>query len=109
METYAKESLDTQYELHPTGDRIIVRRAPKKETAMGLILPEDMKGKNVSEGEVIAVGPGAIVNGDAETRHSLQVKKGDKVLYGKHSGAEIEVNGEKLTVMHELEVLVILR
>lgn len=109
METFAVESLDTKYTMHPTGDRVVVRRAAKKETPSGLVLPDDMKGKNVVEGEVLAVGPGAIVNGDAKNRHQLQVKVGDKVLYGKHSGSEIELNGEKLTVMHEMEILVILR
>jgi chaperonin GroES len=106
METFAVESLDTKYTLNPTSDKIAVRRSAKKETPSGLVLPENMKGKDVVEGEVVATGPGAIVQGDPTLRHKMQVHIGDKVLFNKHSGTEIEVNGEKLTVMHENEILV---
>lgn len=108
MDTYTVEALDTKYALHPTSDRVVVRRAPKKETTSGLVLPENMKGQNVTEGEVVAAGPGALMQGNATTRHAMQIKVGDKVLYSKHSGTEIEVNGEKLNVMHEQEILLVL-
>lgn len=109
METLAVESLDTKYSLHPTSDKIVVRRAEKKQTTTGLVLPDNMKGQNITEGEVVAVGPGALVQGNPTAHHDMHVKVGDKVLYNKHSGTEIEVNGEKLSVMHEAEILVVLK
>lgn len=108
METFAVEDIDAKYTLRPTNDKIVVRRADKKQTKSGLTLPDNMRGNNVLEGEILAVGPGAIVMGDPKSRHTLMVGVGDKILFNKHSGTEIEVNGEKLLVMHENDVMVVL-
>lgn len=107
METLAVESLDTKYTLRPTNDKVVVRRAEKKMTPSGLTLPDNMKGDKVLEGEVVATGPGGLIHGTSD-RCPLQVKAGDKILFNRHSGTEIEINGEKLLVMYENDVLVVL-
>lgn len=108
MTSLAVESLDTKYAIHPVNDKVVIRRAPQKQSPSGLALPDNMKGNNILEGEIVAAGPGAIVMGNSKDRHTLQVHAGDKVLFNKHAGTEIEINGEKLTVMHENEIMVVL-
>ncbi len=108
METFTVEDLDTKFSLRPTNDKIVVRRSEKKQTKSGLVMPDNMRGDNVSEGEVVAVGPGGPVQGSLNDRYKMQVNTGDKVLFNKRSGTEIEVNGEKLIVMHEGEIMVVL-
>ncbi|AMS43208.1 co-chaperone GroES [Aminobacter sp. NyZ550] len=87
----------------PLHDRILVRRIEAEEkTAGGIIIPDTAKEKP-QEGEVIAVGPGA--RDDSGQLLSLDVKVGDRILFGKWSGTEIRLNGEDLLIMKESDVM----
>ncbi|ACE90306.1 chaperonin GroES 2 [Rhizobium phaseoli] len=87
----------------PLHDRILVRRVDSEEkTKGGIIIPDTAKEKP-QEGEVIAVGPGA--RDDAGQVQALDVKVGDRILFGKWSGTEIKINGEDLLIMKESDVM----
>ena len=87
----------------PLHDRILVRRVESEErTKGGIIIPDTAKEKP-QEGEVIAVGPGA--RNEAGQLQPLDVKAGDRVLFGKWSGTEIKINGEDLLIMKESDVM----
>lgn len=87
----------------PLHDRILVRRIDAEEkTAGGLIIPDSAKEKP-QEGEVLAAGPGA--RNENGTLHPLDVKPGDRILFGKWSGTEIRLDGEDLLIMKESDVL----
>ncbi len=87
----------------PLHDRVLVRRIDGDEkTAGGLIIPDSAKEKP-QEGEVIAVGAGA--RDDDGDRIELDVKAGDRILFGKWSGTEIKLNGEDLLIMKESDIL----
>jgi chaperonin GroES len=88
---------------HPLQDRVLVRRVAEEEvTAGGIIIPDTVKEKPM-EGEVVAVGPGA--RGEDGKIHPLDVKAGDRVLFGKWSGTEIKLDGEELMIMKESDLL----
>jgi chaperonin GroES len=90
--------------IKPLHDRVIVRRIDDttNQTAGGLFIPDSAKEKP-QEGEVIAAGDGKYKeNGE---RQSLDVKAGDRVLFGKYSGSEIKIDGEELLIMREDEIL----
>jgi chaperonin GroES len=90
----------------PLHDRILVRRVEEAETTRGgLIIPDSAKDKP-QEGEVISVGKGKI-NEEGKVR-PLDVKEGDRILFGKYSGTEIKIDGEDFLIMREEEVLGIL-
>ena len=87
----------------PLHDRILVRRIEAEEkTAGGIIIPDTAKEKPM-EGEVIATGPGA--RDEAGKVQPLDVKSGDRILFGKWSGTEIRLNGEDLLIMKESDVM----
>ncbi|ODS51766.1 MAG: co-chaperone GroES [Agrobacterium sp. SCN 61-19] len=87
----------------PLHDRIVVRRVSSEEkTKGGIIIPDTAKEKP-QEGEVIAVGPGA--RNDEGQIVALDVKVGDRVLFGKWSGTEIKIDGEELLIMKEADVM----
>lgn len=87
----------------PLHDRILVRRIDADEkTAGGIIIPDTAKEKP-QEGEVLAVGPGA--RDDKGALQPLDVKKGDRILFGKWSGTEIKLDGEELLIMKESDVM----
>jgi chaperonin GroES len=87
----------------PLHDRILVRRVESEEkTKGGIIIPDTAKEKP-QEGEVIAVGPGA--RNDAGQIQALDVKAGDRIVFGKWSGTEIKINGEDLLIMKESDVM----
>ena len=87
----------------PLHDRVLVRRvAAEEKTAGGIIIPDTAKEKP-QEGEVVAVGPGA--RDDSGTVVPLDVKAGDRVLFGKWSGTEVKVDGEDLIIMKEIDIL----
>src|SRR5690348_1356435 len=87
----------------PLHDRVVVRRLDQEEkTAGGIIIPDTAKEKP-QEGEVIAVGPGA--RGDDGEIHPLDVKAGDRVLFGKWSGTEVKLEGEELMIMKESDIM----
>jgi chaperonin GroES len=87
----------------PLQDRLLVRRIEEEEkTKGGIIIPDTAKEKPM-EGEVLAAGPG--VRGEDGKLHPLDVKVGDRVLFGKWSGTEIKIDGEDLVVMKESDVM----
>ena len=87
----------------PLHDRVLIRRIEAAEkTAGGIIIPDTAKEKP-QEGEVVAAGTGA--RNEAGTVHPLEVKTGDKILFGKWSGTEIKVDGEDLIIMKESDIL----
>jgi len=89
--------------LEPLGDRVVVRPIEKEEVSKGgIILPDTAKEKP-QEGEVIAVGPGKLK--DDGTRVALDVKVADRVIYAKYAGTEVELNDEKLLIMHESDIM----
>ncbi|WP_073975547.1 co-chaperone GroES [Erythrobacter donghaensis] len=90
----------------PLHDRVVVRRIEAdQKTAGGIIIPDSAQEKP-SEGEVIAVGEGA--RDDDGDRIPLDVKVGDRVLFGKWSGTEVKINGEDLLIMKESDIMGIL-
>ncbi len=90
----------------PLQDRVLIRRIEQDEkTAGGIIIPDTAKEKPM-EGEVVAVGPGA--RGEDGTLHPLDVKAGDRVLFGKWSGTEIKLDGEDLIIMKESDIMGVL-
>ena len=87
----------------PLHDRVLVRRIEAEEkTAGGIIIPDSAKEKP-SEGEIVAVGAGAKAEDGTVT--PLDVKAGDRVLFGKWSGTEIKLNGEDLLIMKESDIM----
>ncbi len=87
----------------PLQDRVVVRRIEGDEkTAGGLIIPDSAKEKP-SEGEIVSVGTGA--RDEAGNRIAMDVKAGDKILFGKWSGTEIKLDGEDLLIMKESDIL----
>ncbi len=87
----------------PLHDRVLVRRvAAEEKTAGGIIVPDTAKEKP-QEGEVVAVGPGTL-NDKGELR-ALDVKAGDRVLFGKWSGTEVKLNNEELLIMKESDIM----
>ncbi|AVC46573.1 chaperonin 10 Kd subunit (plasmid) [Rhizobium leguminosarum bv. viciae] len=95
--------MEEDMSFRPLHDRILVRRVDSEEkTKGGIIIPDTAKEKP-QEGEVIAVGPGA--RNDAGQIQALDVKAGDRILFGKWSGTEIKINGEDLLIMKESDVM----
>ena len=87
----------------PLHDRVLVRRVTAEEkTAGGIIIPDTAKEKP-QEGEVVSVGPGA--RDDSGALVALDVKAGDRILFGKWSGTEVKLNGEDLLIMKESDSL----
>jgi chaperonin GroES len=87
----------------PLHDRVLLRRVEQEaKTTGGIIIPDTAQEKPM-EGDVIAVGPGA--RGDDGKVHPLDVKAGDRVLFGKWSGTEIKIDGEELIIMKESDVM----
>ncbi|AQX21817.1 chaperonin GroES [Bartonella sp. CDC_skunk] len=93
-------------QFRPLHDRVVVRRVESEnKTAGGIIIPDTAKEKP-QEGEIIAVGSGAL--DDNGKRVPLEVKAGDRVLFGKWSGTEVKINGEDLLIMKESDIMGIL-
>jgi chaperonin GroES len=87
----------------PLHDRVVVRRSEQEEkTAGGILIPDTAKEKPM-QGEVVAVGPGA--RGEDGKLHPLEVKRGDRVLFGKWSGTEVRIDTEELLIMKESELM----
>ena len=89
--------------LRPLQDRVLVRRvAHEAKSSGGVIIPDTAQEKPM-EGEVVAVGPGA--RGEDGILHPLDVKAGDRVLFGSWSGSEIKLDGEELMIMKESDIM----
>ena len=93
--------------IKPLHDRVIVRRIEEGEQVRGGIIIPDTAKEKPQEGEVVAVGEGKYR--DDGTRQTLDVKAGDRVLFGKYSGSEIKLDGEELLIMREDEILGIIQ
>ena len=92
--------------LRPLHDRVLIRRVdPEAKTAGGIIIPDTAQEKPM-EGEIVAVGPGA--RSEDGKRHPLDVKSGDRVLFGKWSGTEVKLDGEDLMIMKEADIMGVL-
>ncbi|GMR09636.1 MAG: co-chaperone GroES [Anaerolineae bacterium] len=92
--------------LKPLGDRLVVKPLEDEEvTPSGIVLPETAKEKP-QKGEVLSVGPGA--RDDDGKRIEMDVSVGDKVLFAKYGGTEIKIDGDKLLILRESDVLAIL-
>ncbi len=90
-------------QFRPLQDRLLVRRIDEEETtAGGIIIPDTAKEKP-SEGEIVAAGPG--IYNDQGKLIELDVKVGDRVLFGKWSGTEVKIDGEELLIMKETDIL----
>ena len=90
----------------PLGDRVLVKRVEEEsKTKGGIIIPDTAKEKP-QEGEVVAVGPGA--RDDSGKVQPLELKAGDKILFGKWSGTEVKVDGEELLVMKEDDIMAVI-
>ncbi len=91
--------------VRPLHDRLLVRRVEEKETVKGGIIIPDTAKEKPQEGEVIAVGNGKVL--DNGTKVAMEVKKGDKILFGKYSGSDIKIDGEEVLILREDEVLAV--
>ncbi|RMF57565.1 MAG: co-chaperone GroES [Calditrichaeota bacterium] len=90
----------------PLADRVIVKPIdPEEKKQGGIIIPDTAKEKP-QEGEVVAIGPGKI--NEAGNKVPMEVKKGDRVLYGKYSGTEVTIDGEEYLIMRESDILAII-
>ena len=87
----------------PLHDRVVVRRVDQEEKSRGGIIIPDTAQEKPMEGEIIAVGPG--VRADDGTLQPLDVKAGDRVLFGKWSGTEVKLDGEELLIMKESDIM----
>jgi chaperonin GroES len=92
--------------VRPLHDRLLVRRIEEKETAKGGIIIPDTAKEKPQQGEVLAVGNGKLLENG--TKISLDVKVGDKILFGKYTGSEVKIDGEDVLILREDEVLAVL-
>jgi chaperonin GroES len=92
--------------IRPLHDRVVIRRTEEERTSPGGIVIPDTAAEKPIRGEVIAAGKGKILE-NGEIR-ALDLKKGDKVLFGKYSGTEVKVDGEDLLVMREDDVMAVI-
>jgi chaperonin GroES len=92
--------------IRPLHDRVVIRRTEEERTSPGGIVIPDSATEKPIKGEVVAVGNGKVLD-SGETR-ALDLKAGDKVLFGKYSGTEVKVDGEELLVMREDDVMAVI-
>jgi chaperonin GroES len=92
--------------LKPLNDRVVVKRIEEEEkTAGGIIIPDTAKEKPI-QGEVLAVGSGKLM--EDGSRRPLDVKSGDRVLFGKYAGTDIKIEGDELLIMREDDILAVI-
>lgn len=92
--------------IRPLHDRVVIRRTEEERTSPGGIVIPDSAAEKPIKGEVVAVGKGKLL--DSGEVRALDLKKGDKVLFGKYSGTEVKVEGEELLVMREDDVMAVI-
>ena len=92
--------------VRPLHDRLVVRRIEEKETAKGGIIIPDTAKEKPQEGQVLAAGNGKVLENG--TKVALDVKVGDKILFGKYTGTEVKIDGQEVLILREDEVLAIL-
>lgn len=94
-------------ELKPTSDHIVVKAIQEEITSKsGIVIPETANKERPMKGEVIAVGPGKIL--DSGEKRAMEIKVGDKVLFTKYGPTEVKVDGEELLVLNETDVLAVI-
>jgi chaperonin GroES len=92
--------------IKPLGDRVLIKALDAEEVSKsGIIIPDTAK-ERPSEGKIVAVGPGRLT--DKGDRVAPEVKKGDKVLYGKYSGTEVKLDGDDYLILRESDILAVL-
>ncbi len=91
----------------PLHDRVVVRRLDEAQTTAGGIIIPDTATEKPQQGEILAVGPGSL--GEDGKILALDVKSGDKVLFGKWSGTEVKIDGEDLLIMKETDIMGVLQ
>ena len=91
--------------IRPLHDRVIVKRIEEEETTKGGIIIPDTAKEKPSEGKIVAVGKGKVL--DSGEVQALEVKKGDKVLFGKYAGTEIKIEGVEHLIMREDDIIAI--
>ena len=89
--------------MKPLGDRVLVRRIEEEETKKGGIIIPDTAKEKPQQGEVVAVGPGRV--DDTGKKIPMELKKGNKILFGKYSGSEVKLGDEEYLIMREEDVL----
>lgn len=95
----------TKLNLKPLADRVVIKKLEAEEkTAGGIVLPDTAKEKP-QQGEVLAVGAGKL--DDNGTRHPMEVKAGDKVLFAKYSGTEVKIDGVEYLILSERDILAV--
>jgi chaperonin GroES len=100
------KGLGSAAQLRPLGDRVVIQPMPREEmTKSGIVIPDTVKEKP-QEGSILAVGPGRIL--DDGKRESIDVKKGDKVLYAKYAGTEFKIDDEDLLIVSQKDILAVL-
>ncbi len=92
--------------IRPLHDRVVIRRTEEERTSPGGIVIPDSAAEKPIKGEVVAVGKGKVL--DSGEIRALDLKTGDKVLFGKYSGTEVKVDGEELLVMREDDVMAVI-
>jgi chaperonin GroES len=97
---------ETTMKVRPLHDRLLVRRLEEKKTAKGGIIIPDTAKEKPQEGEVLAVGNGKVLENG--TKVALEVKVGNKILFGKYTGTDIKIDGEEVLILREDEVLAVL-
>ena len=90
--------------IKPLGDRVLVQALSSEKSKGGIIIPDTVQEKP-QEGKIIAVGPGRVENG---SRVAPEVKKGDKILFGKYAGTEIMVDNKEYLILRESDILAVL-
>ena len=90
--------------IKPLGDRVVIKRLEAEETTKSPIIVTGTAKERPQEAEVVAVGPGAIIDGK---RTEMEVKIGDKVLYSKYAGTEVKFEGEEYTILRQDDILAI--
>jgi len=92
--------------IRPLNDRVLIKRSePETKTASGIVIP-DSAGEKPEQGEVLAVGPGKLL--DNGQRQAPALKTGDRVLFGKYAGQAVKFNGDEVLVLREEDVLAVL-
>ncbi len=92
-------------QIRPLADRVVIKPLDQEEVKKGGIIIPDTAKEKPQEGEIVEVGPGRIT--DDGKKIALEVKKGDKVLYGKYSGTEVSVGGADLLILREADILAV--
>lgn len=91
--------------LKPINDKVVLKRMKEEEKTKGGIVLPDTAQEKPTKGEVIAVGPGKLL--DSGNRVPPQIKKGDKVIYSKYAGTEVKLNGNEYVILDESDVLAV--